>query len=196
MRVTIIPADGMVGFNGEFRRIPGLAVMYPDMHAIQWGERGESGHVELIGGGNELLIDPAILQPALDAWLALTPLPPTPAELLAEAKRAGTAGINTACAAEITGGFASSALGSVHTYDSDETDQLNLIGAVGMGADLPYKCADVTGTKAFRLHTSTQLRQVLADGAMVKLAALEKASTLKAQIANAQTVDEVVGVVW
>lgn len=197
MRVTIIPADGMVGVDGEFREVAGLAAMFPGVRAVQWGERGEAGHVEFLDAKpNSDKLTLADLQPAIAAWHALTPPMPSDADLLAEAKLVRTAGINNACAAEITGGFVSSALGTPHTYDSEETDQLNLIGAASMGVDIPYKCADASGIKDFRLHTPAQLKQVLADGATVKLTALQKAAVLKAQVAAAGTVDEVEAVGW
>lgn len=119
-----------------------------------------------------------------------------PAPTLAESKTAKNAEINAACEAAIVGGFASSALGSPHTYDSELEDQLNLIGAVGLGTDLPYRCADAVGVKEFRLHTAAQLKQVAADGAAIKLAALEKAATLKAQVQAAADAAAVGAVVW
>lgn len=118
-----------------------------------------------------------------------------PADLLL-VKAAKTAVINTACAAAIVGGFASSALGAPHTYDSALEDQLNLIGAVSLGVDLPYRCADAVGVKEFRMHTGAQLKQVAADGALVKLTALEKAATLKAQVQAAADAAAVEAVAW
>ncbi len=115
---------------------------------------------------------------------------------LDEVKVTKTAAINAACAASIVGGFTSGAGGASHTYDSALEDQLNLIGAVSLGADLPYRCADAAGIKAFRLHTAAQLKQVAADGALVKLAALEKAATLKAQVQAAADVAAVEAVAW
>lgn len=113
-----------------------------------------------------------------------------------EQQLAKTAEINAACSAAIVGGFASNALGAPHTYDSALEDQLNLIGAVGLGIDLPYRCADEAGVKAFRLHTAAQLKQVAADGAAIKLSALEKAATLKAQVQAAEDAAAVEAVVW
>jgi len=104
--------------------------------------------------------------------------------------------INAACASSIVGGFTSSALGAPHTYDSALEDQLNLIGAVGLGIDMPYRCADAAGVKEFRLHTAAQLKQVAADGARVKLTALEKAAALKAQVQAAVDAAAVEAVVW
>lgn len=115
---------------------------------------------------------------------------------LERGKAAKTAVINTACAAAIVGGFASSALGTPHTYDSALEDQLNLIGAVSLGVDLPYRCADAVGVKEFRMHTGAQLKQVAADGALVKLTALEKAATLKAQVQAAADAAAVEAVAW
>lgn len=120
-----------------------------------------------------------------------------PAALVLERARAiKSAEINAACAAAIVGGFTSSALGTPHTYDSALEDQLNLIGAVSLGVDLPYRCADAAGIKAFRLHTAAQLKQVAADGALVKLAALEKAATLKTQVQVAADAAAVEAVAW
>ena len=115
---------------------------------------------------------------------------------LERARIAKTAEINAACAAAIIGGFASSALGAPHTYDSALEDQLNLIGAVSLGIDLPYRCADATSVKAFCPHTAAQLKQVAADGAAIKLAALEKAATLKAQVQAAADEAAVEAVAW
>lgn len=111
-------------------------------------------------------------------------------------KAAKTAEINAACAATISGSFSSNALGTPHTYDSELEDQLNLIGAVGLGTGLPYRCANAAGVKEFRLHTAAQLKQVAADGAVIKLAALERAATLKAQVQAAADAAAVSAVVW
>lgn len=120
---------------------------------------------------------------------------------LGEEKAIAVAAINVACRISIISGFVSSALGEPHTYDSYETDQLNLIGALALGIDMPYRCADAGGAKAFRTHTAAQLKQVAIDGAAIKLAALEKASMLKDQIAainetDADPVTAVKAVVW
>ncbi len=202
MRVTIIPLDGLVGVDGVFREVGGLPEMFPYVRAIQWGETAPgAGHIEWLDGHpNDEFNTIGNIQPAIDAWNAQTPPAKTAAEIqadaLAEAKYVRTSWINSDCATAITGGYVSSALGAPHTYDSAETDQLNLIGAVGLGVDIEYKCADAAGVKAFRLHTNAQLRQVMADGAVVKLAALQKAKVLKDAIAAAQTVGEVESVVW
>jgi len=133
------------------------------------------------------------IQPDADGFpVAVGPPPPS----LDEVKAAKSAEINAACASAIVGGFTSHALGAPHTYDSALEDQLNLIGAVGLDIDIPYRCADAAGVKDFRLHTAAQLKQVAADGALVKLTALEKAAALKAQVQAAVDAAAVEAVVW
>ena len=108
--------------------------------------------------------------------------------------------INTLCGKAITSGFTSSALGSAHTYQSEQTDQLNLVGAVTAGTDDYFKCgvADANGnvTWNYELHTIAQLQQVLADGKAHKQVLLQKAGTLKAQVTSATTIAEVEAIVW
>jgi hypothetical protein len=87
------------------------------------------------------------------------------------------------CEAAITGGFMSEALGTPHAYQSDRDDQLNLVGAVSANADIPFKCLDGnTGIWAYRPHTAAQLKQVLADGAAVKLQHLQRFGLLRDQV--------------
>lgn len=91
--------------------------------------------------------------------------------------------IDTAVAAAIIAGFTSAALGSDHLYASAETDQLNLIGAVVVGANMTYPCRNGAGVWDRRLHTAAQLQQVLTAGANRKQALLVHADTLRAQVA-------------
>jgi len=122
------------------------------------------------------------------------------APTLAELKASKTSEINSACAKEITSGFTSSALGTPHIYQSEQTDQLNLIGVVTAGQDDYFKCGvtDANGniTWNYALHTIAQLQQVLGDGKVHKLALLKKANTLKMQVVSAKTVADVTKVVW
>lgn len=142
-------------------------------------------------GGERYLPVGCISIPAAEALLSINP-----PQTLESAQATKVTEINATCAAAIVGGFASSALGTPHTYDSALEDQLNLIGAVSLGIDLPYRCADAAGVKEFRLHTAAQLAQVAADGAAIKLAALEKAAALKAQVQAAADEAAVEAVVW
>jgi len=122
------------------------------------------------------------------------------APTLAELKASKTNEINSACAKAITSGFTSSALGTPHTYQSEQTDQLNLIGVVTAGQDDYFKCGvtDANGnvTWNYELHTIVQLQQVLADGKAHKQVLLQKANTLKAQVASAITVADVEAIAW
>jgi len=119
---------------------------------------------------------------------------------LAELKTSKTNDINSACSKAITSGFTSSALGTQHTYQSEQTDQLNLIGVVTAGQDDYFKCGitDANGniTWNYELHTIAQLQQVLVDGKAHKQGLLQKANTLKAQVASAITVEDVEAIAW
>lgn len=117
------------------------------------------------------------------------------------ARRDKVIAINKACAVAITGGFTSLALGAAHVYDSEETDQINLIGqrerATLTGEAQHYKCREVaTGIKGWRPHTAAQLNQVFLDGAAFKEKCLVAATGFKASIAGATTLDEILAVVW
>ncbi|RMG60294.1 MAG: hypothetical protein D6717_00395 [Gammaproteobacteria bacterium] len=131
------------------------------------------------------------------AWVPYSP--PFDAALAAENQKQA---INAACAAEITAGFTSSALGTPHVYDSTLEDQINLLGAAMSGQDLPFTCTDpATGVKAEVLHTSAQLQQVYADGVSFKSGLLSKARTLKTQLNQlaadpATTQADIDAVVW
>jgi len=133
----------------------------------------------------------AITQAEFDAMMQPT---------LAEVQSLKISEINTLCGKAITSGFTSSALGSAHTYQSEQTDQLNLIGIVTAGQDDYFKCgvedADGNITWNYEMHTIAQLQQVLEDGKVHKQTLLQKANTLKAQVASAITVADVEAIVW
>lgn len=98
--------------------------------------------------------------------------------------------VNSDIKALILSGFTSSALGDSHKYQSDETDQLNLIGAVTSGVDQAFKCSSDDGiTWEWKLHTIEQLQTVLKDGAIYKNKLLEDASILKSQIQTCITLE-------
>ena len=114
-------------------------------------------------------------------------------ELLAERHAVLFAAINTACELEITSGFGSDALGARYVYSSQLEDQLNLTGVVLLGVDSAYPCSDEQGTKAFRLHTKEQLRQVSDDFTVFKLQLLQKANELKQQLDQALAAGDLAG---
>jgi len=123
---------------------------------------------------------------------------------LAQAVATQTAILTAACAAAVTGGYTSAALGSVHTYPSDATSQTNMIGRVlqSLLPGLPatwtttFWCADSTGAWSFANHTAAQIQQAGNDGASWVAACQTQLAALNAQVAAATTVAAVQAVVW
>lgn len=119
---------------------------------------------------------------------------------LSELKTQQTASINAACAAQITVGFTSSALGAPHSYTCTLEDQANLIALLTAAAGGKFTCVDSAGVKARPLHTDSQLRTVLTDGSNFKEPLLDKARMLKDQIASIQpsatALADVAAIVW
>lgn len=119
----------------------------------------------------------------VDGQLILRPLLPgddhgeeRPAESIHAEK---VALINSACESAITEGFWSEALGDRYRYESQLEDQLNLQGAVLLGAAAAYPCRDVAGVREFRLHRAEQLNEVSNDFTLYKLQLLQHANALK-----------------
>ena len=78
------------------------------------------------------------------------------------------------------------------SYDSDELDQLNLVGSVASTAPMEgfpsgfaseYACRPIVNgipqTKEYKLHTYAQFRMVIYDGVQVKLAKLKQFNDLR-----------------
>lgn len=101
--------------------------------------------------------------------------------LLASHKEKRITDISSECEADIVSGFASSALGTQHIYQSDRDDQTNLIGMVAGGTEDYFKCFDGTAW-GYKMHTATQLKQVLNDGKSVKLSKLQTFAQKKASV--------------
>lgn len=93
--------------------------------------------------------------------------------------------IAQACNRYIEGGFTSDALGALHHYNSELTDQINLTGLMLSELDSGYSCYDDQHVKAFRPHTATQLNQVGKDLTRFKQAALQHADNLKQALGEA-----------
>lgn len=110
------------------------------------------------------------------------------------------------CRLDIIDGFESSALGAPHIYDSEEVDQLNLVGSVSTTAPTPdaptgytiyYAVRNpATNTKSYEIHTHAQLRQVLADGAQVKLTKLQKFAVKRTLVEAQTTISGVQSITW
>ena len=134
--------------------------------------------------------------------LMTDPWPPLPT--LAEIKSTKVEQLNTLCSSEITSGFQSSALGSLHTYPSTVIDQNNM--AVNVLSSLypslpgewvtPQLCADNNGMWQYRMHTAEQIQGVGSDGKNTILALLVKKAGLQDQVMAATTINEVQLIVW
>ena len=143
------------------------------------------------------------LYQAVEAWVAaggVIEVAFSTDALLAQTKETKRIEINTLCGAEIVEGFSSSALGASYKYQSEETDQLNLIGVVAGGINNSFKCGVLNANNvmvwSYKMHTAAQLKQVLNDSNGVKQTLLQKANTLKAQITPATTLADVDAVAW
>lgn len=114
--------------------------------------------------------------------------------------------LSSNCEKAIIGGFTSNALGAEYLYDSEEVDQINLIGAVTSTAPTAaepngyssyYACRDIsTGVKSYIEHTHFVLRQVMADGALFKLNLLQRFHMLRTQVETATNEEQVNAIVW
>jgi len=112
--------------------------------------------------------------------------------------------LTATCAGAITGGFTSSALGTPHTYPSDSTSQINLMGSVlasmlpGVPTTwtTPFWCADTNGMWSFASHTAAEIQQAGADGKTWVAACQTQLAALKTQIAAATTVAGIQAAVW
>lgn len=89
--------------------------------------------------------------------------------------------LSAACEAAITSGFTSDALGTLHRYDSQLEDQINLTSALLNDQPTLYPCRDDSGAKQFLEHTPEQLRAVSSAFAAFKLKLLQQNNVLKEQ---------------
>ena len=116
---------------------------------------------------------------------------------LDQVKEAKRAELNDLCNAQISAGFTSDALGTTHGYGSALEDQINLIGSASMGVDVSYVCTDVaTNLKGVYPHTAAQIKKVLVDGAIVKLALIQKYRTLADAVISATTAAQIAAINW
>lgn len=126
--------------------------------------------------------------------------------LVAQARTAQLALLQTAAINADNAGVVSSALGTPHLYASDQSARIHLIGAFlatmptpgyPAGSSIPFLCIDVaTGQPDFDVHTFLQLRQVVNDGVNFLLNNL-KILTTKQQLVNQATrVSEIQAITW
>jgi hypothetical protein len=126
-----------------------------------------------------------------------------PAPTLADLKARHVEIMKTSCGAAITVGIDHDALGDLHHYPIQPTDQVNMAGLVaraqllGVGGE-PYKfwCADGDGTWARRGHTASQLQDVgLAFSAHV-IACQDKYESKLIEINNAAQPTDLDAIAW
>jgi hypothetical protein len=128
------------------------------------------------------------------------------AKILEVTKQRKIIELSEQCENAIMSGFQSAALGQPYVYDSEQVDQINLIGAVSSTAPTPleptgytiyYACRNVsTGVKEYHPHSHFQLRQILADGAQVKLGFLQVFHFKRLEIESCTTIAEVNAIIW
>ena len=124
-------------------------------------------------------------------------VPSIPDVTLDQVKEAKRAALNDLCNAQISAGFTSDALGTTHGYGGALEDQINLIGSASMGVDVSYVCTDVaTSIKGVYPHTAAQIKKVLVDGAIVKLALIQKYRTLANTVISATTAAQIAAINW
>lgn len=122
---------------------------------------------------------------------------------LDQVKAAQIAALNLACQTEITGGYTSAALGSVHTYGSQDHDQRNLTDAMnaslapGLASDWKTKIWCAVGSAwAITDHTAAQIQQAHSDWIAFRVARQVKLAGLTLQVNSAATVDSIQAIVW
>ncbi|MBD1412847.1 hypothetical protein ID145_16865 [Burkholderia contaminans] len=123
---------------------------------------------------------------------------------LADTRAAQIAALDAACKTAIYAGFSSSALGDVHTYPAQDTDQQNLSVSVlaslmpnlPTGWTTPFWCCDSSGVWSYVPHSAAQIQQVGQDGKAAILAAIAKKAQLAAQVNAATTIAAVQAIVW
>lgn len=122
----------------------------------------------------------------------------TTADLLTEAKQIKKAVLSSQCNEAIKAGFASSVLGSAHTYPSDEEAQRNFhseldrINLDSTYTEIYFKTLD----SGYMAHTIDQFKQVFVDGHTFGRSQIAHLNDLKAQVDAATTKDEVEAIQW
>ncbi|WP_394908914.1 hypothetical protein [uncultured Helicobacter sp.] len=115
---------------------------------------------------------------------------------LKEAKEAKIAELNAKCDSLLQE-FSSSALGAEHIYDGSIEDQINLMGALNLGVDMPFRCRKPhSGSKENILHTKEQLAQVFSDGASYKANIINQCGALKSYVEGLSDIATIEQVSW
>ena len=109
-------------------------------------------------------------------------------------KAARTSAMKDVCGSAIVAGFVSSALGAVHNYGSQSTDQANIDRACVDGGAL--WCVGSSGIWLLVSHTAVQATQVRADLWAHIQACQMKYAGLLAQVSEATTITAVQAIDW
>lgn len=169
-----------------------LGNSFPNVQAINFGNPEVYG--DIVWEGGDSLPTQAVLE----------------TKILENAKLKKVEELSLACELDIIGGFVSNALGQDAIYDSDQVDQLNLIGATSATAPIdgmpegfsgPYAVRPiengVTQPKRYEIHTYAQLRKVLLDGFNFKLVRLQRFNDKRDYVNDvAVTIEDVNAVTW
>lgn len=115
---------------------------------------------------------------------------------LKEAKQAKIDELNAMCDSLLTS-FSSTALGEEHIYDGSLEDQINLMGALNMGVDMPFRCRKPhSESKENILHTKEQLAKVFSDGVSYKASIIYRCGELKSYVESLSDVASIEQVSW
>ena len=113
-----------------------------------------------------------------------------------EAKEAKIAELNNKCDALLVS-FCSKALEEEHIYDGGLEDQINLMGALNLGIDMPFRCKKATSEhKENILHTKEQLAQVFNDGLKYKTDIINRCGALKSYVLSLNDIESIQEVSW
>ena len=144
-------------------------------------------------GATKLMAGQALIKDG-DVWRLRTP-----ADDLADAKKAKIAELKAAVEKAIKSGFSSSALGQAHTYDSEQHNIDWIQAAVLSAAKTKITCDDGTGqatSKTPREHTAAQCKTVLTDGMAKLLTRKTRFRTLRDEVNGAADVRAVEAIQW
>ncbi|MBR2112590.1 MAG: hypothetical protein IJ950_06670 [Helicobacter sp.] len=115
---------------------------------------------------------------------------------LKEAKEAKITELNAMCDSLLKE-FSSTALGVEYIYDGSLEDQINLIGAINLGVDMPFRCRKPhSESKENILHTKEQLAKVFNDGASYKANIINQCGALKSYVESLEDIESIERVSW
>jgi hypothetical protein len=195
MRVTIIQKDGLVGINGDFRKVD-LSDLDTAIHAVQFDTAKGKGHIEYDADlsprrENKPITEFGDYSVYINRWSALTPPPPT----LEQIKQRAHAKLNQERDSAITEGVQFAG----NVFDADDRSRTNLIGVVAaIQAGIPLPDGFAWRSKDNKDIPKTQADLVGLAAAMLQHVngAYQKSWSLKATADAATTKEAVEAVKW